>query len=479
MEKFQAPLAWLKKYYFWVLLGIEILVVLGFWFMVTSDLADQYGSREHAIKGHFNEMQTVSSQSAPPNEQVIKAIEEKHKQLKDKALQAWEKLYKEQETKNPWPQVLGPKFLEMIQTLKPGQEIPDDYREYYQNVIEKYFPTLFELVNRRHPVKGATAAKDANGQADTANSRRPMEGIVRWDDGDVSRIQKKFKWNNPPSTLEIRLAQEDLWVYTALLEIIESTNQGYTSYYNAPVKEIDALEIGADASKAWSQAESALGKSEEASAPAATSSTAAAGGEAQADDPAKRLKADRYVNEKGKPLGPDDIAPFAEFKMMPIHMKLVMDQSKINKLLAECANRNMPVEVRRVRLTGNAGAAAGVAVAAAGDAGSTGGDSDAPHAESSATSDVQVDIQGIIYIYNPPDRAKLGTGAVGERLGIDQTHGVGVEAAAAPANPATAPAGATPAAPGSAPATPAATAPGTGAPGAPSPGSGGGTSRRG
>ena len=61
----------------------------------------------------------------------------------------------------------------------------------------------------------------------------------------------------------------------------------------------------------------------------------------------------------------------------------------------------------------------------------SGSDADSRTGENSATSDVQVEIQGIIYIYNPPDRAKLGTGAVGERLGIDQAGDAGVEAAAA------------------------------------------------
>jgi hypothetical protein len=454
-----------------MLLGIEILVVLGLWFMVTSDLADQFGSRENAIKGRFNDMRTISSQSSPPNEQVIKAIDEKHHQLKEKALEAWEKLYKDQETKNPWPKVLGPKFLEMIQTLKTAQEIPDEYREHYQNVIEKHFPTLFELVNRRHPVKRAGAAKDAGAAGDPARDAKvPMEGIVRWDESDVARIENKFKWRSPPSTLEIRLAQEDLWVYTALLEIIESTNQGYTSYYNAPVKEIDALEIGADASKAWVQSENPIGKGTDSNSTASDNSTpaAAASGAGQTENVAKRLQSDRYVNEKGKPLGPDDIAPFAEFKMMPIHMRLVMDQSKINKLLAECANRNMPVEVRRVRLTAAGGPASGLTAAATSDSNasssSTNAETDTSHAENSATSDVQIEIQGIIYIYNPPDRAKLGTGAVGERLGIDQTRGAAADAAGAttPANPS--------------PTNPA--APGAGAPGAP-PAPGGGPSRRG
>ena len=107
--------------------------------------------------------------------------------------------------------------------------------------------------------------------------------------------------------------------------------------------------------------------------------------------------------------------------MMPIHMSLLMDQSKINKLLAECANRNMPVEVRRVRLTATSGPDAGVAPAAAGDASpSTTADAETPHIETQRDIRCPVEIQGIIYIYNPPDRAKLGTGAVGERLGISQ-----------------------------------------------------------
>ena len=42
--------------------------------------------------------------------------------------------------------------------------------------------------------------------------------------------------------------------------------------------------------------------------------------------------------------------PFAEFKLMPIRMSLIMDQHRIPKLLVECANSNMPIEVRRVRI---------------------------------------------------------------------------------------------------------------------------------
>ena len=38
------------------------------------------------------------------------------------------------------------------------------------------------------------------------------------------------------------------------------------------------------------------------------------------------------------------------YKLMPIHMLLLMNQTKLAKLLVECANSNMPVEVRSVSM---------------------------------------------------------------------------------------------------------------------------------
>ena len=58
---------------------------------------------------------------------------------------------------------------------------------------------------------------------------------------------------------------------------------------------------------------------------------------------------DRYVDDSGRPLKANE-SPYPEFKMMPVHMKLIMDQSKVPDLLVQCANSNMPVEVRALRL---------------------------------------------------------------------------------------------------------------------------------
>ncbi len=62
------------------------------------------------------------------------------------------------------------------------------------------------------------------------------------------------------------------------------------------------------------------------------------------------------MDDKGQPLPASEPEypyvkhPYAEFKMMPIRMSLVMDERRLPKLLVECGNSNMPIEVRRVRI---------------------------------------------------------------------------------------------------------------------------------
>ena len=174
------------------------------------------------------------------------------------------------------------------------------------------------------------------------------------------------------------------------------------------------------------------------------------------------LMRDRYVKDDGKPLAAEDKPPYSEFKMMPIRMRLTIDQRKLAKLLTECANSAMPIEVRRVRLhpgmgeTVDLGAMGGEQIATAMGGGAMGGGSvrwrlpagawagcaepmagirgepmggirrpgppgmeggprtpavplpGANVASELGVMDVPVEIQGIIYIYNPPDEANLG-----------------------------------------------------------------------
>jgi hypothetical protein len=134
----------------------------------------------------------------------------------------------------------------------------------------------------------------------------------------------------------------------------------------------------------------------------------------------------RYVDDKGTPLTYDASAsplwakhPYAEFKIMPVHMILVMDQNRLPRLLVECANSKMPIEVRKVRISSAAGTGSSSSAPSGMGAPFGGGTRGAPppvagmaaaDAESSQD-DILVEIHAVIYIFNPPDREKLGKGA--------------------------------------------------------------------
>jgi hypothetical protein len=533
MDKVKMVLAVLKKHHFWVLSAVIVVVALVSWAKATADLTSRFKARKTEIDGKFTAMQGICEQPNHPNAGVINAIKKKTGDLKDNVHKAWRVLYEEQKKNNQLPEV-SKTFKAAFEALqKPTDELPPAERDAYRYFLRNYFPTLLDLIDYRHPVEqkpgevGAAAADfaaprrgfDRRGSRDRGVPRMgvggrdsgdqagvEMVGIVDWNEADRSRLESRLIWTTTPNTLEVRLKQEDLWVYEALLRVIKNTNAGATMHRQAAVKAIDALEIGRDAALGAQSSRSTFSLGSDASSggpagpgvdrgaagAAAATRTGTSDSGAGAVDMTADLLSGRYVDAEGKPLAADAKHPYAEFKMMPIRMLLFIDQTKIPKLLVECANSNMPIEVQAVRLRPGSvtsldlGAltAAAVAQAAPTDdfAGSRGrgrrgrgyspdgrpsrGDTSSSAlgpSDEKTSIDLPIEIQGIIYIFNPPDMEKLGTG----------TGTAGQEPPAAPAATGAAPATqpAAPAVQGPAATTPgpAPTTPGP-APAAPAPG---------
>lgn len=157
----------------------------------------------------------------------------------------------------------------------------------------------------------------------------------------------------------------------------------------------------------------------------------------------------------GTPTKPEDML-LAVAKRMPVRMQFKMDQRKLTLLLAHCGNSKLPVEVRQVRInrpssslgggggggmagmmgmaggagmappggddgaaSGPAGMGAGMMSGMGGGGGMAGmmqgrGGAGGARATSGIASsredpnEITVEIYGIVYIYNPPDRKLLG-----------------------------------------------------------------------
>jgi hypothetical protein len=434
MDQFKKYLVVVRKYQFWIICAVMLLVAIVCWWMATSDLAGQFQTRKTALEGKFRE---VEVQPNHPNDAVISAIGKLNDDLGKNVYIAWKILYDEQKTKNPFPPGLSDGFRRGFDNLKPKEELDSVYREEYQNFIKTYLPTLQEKADVRRPAaqSGAAASKGnavAGGAPDRklppagvpAQPRTPEApaaeewiGTVDWNESDYHTLAFHFEWPETPSTLAVVLAQEDLWVYEALLRVIKNTNEGSAA---AAVKQIEALQIGSEAAGAWKTAEESIFHGGQTGGPApsaARPSAAGPGGTAATDEQDRqKLIESRYVGDKGQPLSYDPEYPYAkhpyaEFKMMPIHMRLVMDQRRLQKLLVECANSSMPIEVRCVRVL-NRGDLSPAGKSSPRESGKSGGGAQGDSgAQAIGPFDVPVEILGLIYIYNPPDREKLGTGA--------------------------------------------------------------------
>ena len=292
------------------------------------------------------------------------------------------------------------------------------------------------------------------------------EPLVYWDSTNQQQLSgMHFDWSmqkgKAPSTIQVLYAQEDLWVLQALLNIIRKTNGDIQEHHNAAVKEIERISIGMFAGQRMGQI-TRLGPNTGMARPMMFASPmlsaepkgdsdkpqvfiggptnsgpdmfgipgmsgmggmGAMGGmggpggmDGEPMDPAEF----RYVNNDHIPMSASNLRASASAenggvlgvaKRMPVRVKMLVDQRSLYKLLVECANSPLTVEIHQVRFnpdvieSGSGGAAVGGGPQTTRrQAGITGKDT----GKKRETFDVTVELYGLIYIYNPVNRQMLG-----------------------------------------------------------------------
>lgn len=417
MDKVKVFLAVLGKYHFWLLCGLAVVLGTFGWMSARGSLSADYEKNKSAVTGTFSKLTGVTGSANPPNEKWTAAIASLTKQEQQEVATTWNAVYDEQKKVLAWPEVMPADFQTWINSHQPSEEIPPIYLQAYQNeVLRSEFPKLAQIVQaaplgaetRSTP---ATAAQPARpGQPNPTPTPAPVAAApgslvrVQWENQDAVYKSLEFAGGSTPTTLEVRLRQEDYWVYQALLNIIRKTNDAapHVPY----IKVIEDLRIGAKAAELYTKGMGpghidkivSAGGDGGAPAPADSLVPPAEGGAAPPPDEG------RYLQKDGTAL-PAGTAQNEQFKRLPVYLKLVMDQREITRLLTECANYPLPVEVRQLRImpSGGGGQAGGGAQGGAAPAGAG--------PKPGEAYDVSVEISGIIYLFNPPDPTKLGTGS--------------------------------------------------------------------
>ena len=388
----------IKKHHFWLLAVICMISGLVGWSMASKSLSAAYTQKKANIEKAFSGLKSISDTNPFPNGKWKEGIAKLTGDERQQVRKAWDQLYNEQKRMLKWPTVLGDDFLKKIEQIPPEAEIERDYCISYATNIQQEIPNLLAIIKATPEV----LTTDAGGNK--APAKKSDDGASRVEWADQVQVQKLLDWKGvaPPSA-EVWLAQEDLWVYASVLTIISKIN---ADRYVLPIPRIESLSIGSKAAAALARG---MGPGHIQVAEQAASggrddgqSAAGAGRVSDAEPAAPAADEGRYVDADGKPLAGGGAAK-GEFKRMPVFMKLAIDQREIPKLLVECANSPLPVEIRQLRINSSKGAASSSkSTDKTGNMGTTGG---AGEAESHT---VPLELAGIIYIYNKPDSTKLG-----------------------------------------------------------------------
>lgn len=457
MDKVKAFMATMKKHHFWVLTGLVLILSLTGWYLAASDLEAQYKANRQKIDSEFTELTSIVSKTNHPNEKFEQGTKLLTADLRKDVNKAWTLVYADQKSKVlKWPPQLGEDFLEwMDDPDNYEKEIPVEFRERYLNYVKEEFPRLLEIVDAR---PFWDKSEDEAGGGAFGGRRRPAAGTmvggkkrpevpqrdfkVIWDRKNQQAIDESLDFpRGTPSTVAVRFCQENLWVYHALLNSVAHVNEDATGHHNAKIKEIISVSIGQDASEilqeslASGRVISANGQVGQSGMPMAMPMEGGGmpmqmptpggdgmeGGERPGVAPGmlgagnKPLDDKRYLDDKGMPLLTGTTGA-AEFKRMPIVMRLVMDQREIAKLLVRLADSPLPVEITQLRINTKMQGYSdqrprlfGGGMDGGGGLGARGGPNvmrrDKTLEEATQNPyDLAVELQGIIYIFNPPDR---------------------------------------------------------------------------
>jgi len=446
---------------FWVLTVVGTIVGTVFWSMAATDLDAQFKERKGKIDGAFASVTSISGEAMHPNENVnqgdmIQAILQR-----DYVLKVWKELYEKQRAEVLyWPEHISKEFVAYMDQRQFGDNIRSDMRGFYHNYIETQFDALVEIVKAKKTAdrnaggRGGGYGGEGRGYGGEGGDYGGGGAAVMSGDGlveedylvqwlDQGKVQQKLLFKTKPSALKVWVTQEDLWVYETLLNVIADTNKarGATIPDNTAVRVILNLQVGSEAAvmsagkvlipQGAAAADGEMGDygggemggfgggemggyaggemggfgggemggfgGGEMGGYGGREGTGAEGGGDAA------LVANRYLDAEGNPDPGSVEGPFGttEFRQLPIRMKLSMDERWIPRLLIECANATLPIEVKQLRINPSQ---SGIGL---GGRGAASRPSPGLRGVTPGTKLAEVEIRGVVYIYNEPDTSTL------------------------------------------------------------------------
>jgi hypothetical protein len=416
-------LAVVAKYHFWILAAVVPVIALTVLWLGNAAITTRINQQRQKIQATLGQISSVTRVAPHPNAEWARAIENETGKIAAETRAEWQQLWDSQAGLRKWPDDLGTEdFLPAAANLAIGGKLERKYLLRYQKLVPRFARSLpARLGVKDEMVEAAAPAVQPGRQPGRPDGIIPPKLETTWNAADQKELYESFVWDVPPTTTQVLVAQEELWVYGALCDLIGQFNgrKKAQGSRDLPILLVDELAVGYRAARdAQSGAEAkrivipagaqqaAEGGPVDADgfaiglppgAPPPLDDPMAAGGKGESVlnprfEPASKGATEDayrnliYVDFAGKPLTAAQLATVPDARMVhlvPFVFKGVIDQRELDGLLVSLAAASLPIDVREVRI--NPGAAAGGAPAP------------------QRRHDVRVELRGTIALATPPD----------------------------------------------------------------------------
>jgi hypothetical protein len=446
MDKVKQILEVLRKHHFWILCGLGALVGLIVWQMSTSSLDSDFQKNSQSVGSKLKQVEDIGRDASIAHKNWQEVKDKETETLKEVVGKRWQDLYAEQKEKVfKWLPNLNAEDVAKLEA--PGEysrELIDAYTEAIRSAPQQ----LTQIVDAPPPEAVPVGVAGAAAPAPAGKQYK-----LSWSAESLDTIRQSFDWVTQASTLIVRQAQEEFWVYKALCEVIREVNKLPGS--EVPIRQIIDMKIaylavedspgGSNGSeKRIDSIIQAASGDAAAPAPAATGDTTTAvkpvlkdrlkptntggplfGGGGAASPGAKddEWKRFRYVKPTNplastgdpirEPAEYDQMVKTAKYLLMPFDLEVSIDDRYVDRLLVQMRNSVLPLEVQQVRVnpvnatTGFGGAAGtygggehgGGVVMARGPQQIAGGAA----GQVPTSRYINVELRGVAYLLTPPN----------------------------------------------------------------------------
>jgi len=296
MDQLAPVFQWLKRNGFWIVSTLVALLLVGGWYLASTQIEAQRADAVRKLKSSFSEMASVRKVSAVssedgaetnivahPNSVTEEKMTQELKETIDAITEVWTQKRTEQETLLVFPKdILGEKTFEYFNQGKTAEDFANGtvvsatektylrtYREQIPRQVAKiarhlkaywkFDPKLIEeeLMARAEMEKmGKSFGSRMGPGKDMVDTKRNKYAVI-WNESNQNLWQRKMiefrDWDDnsgstqDPTILQAYVLQQDIWLLEAMFNVIRKVNGEAITNDLAVIKEIDYLAFGREA----------------------------------------------------------------------------------------------------------------------------------------------------------------------------------------------------------------------------------------